>query len=47
MVTTWAVILDPNFEYVEYADEGLFRVEKGDMIGYVNNKGKWIRDLNH
>ncbi|MEM9921385.1 MAG: WG repeat-containing protein [Bacteroidota bacterium] len=40
------LIVQPDYEYISYAGEGLFRVEQGDKIGYFNEEGNWIWDLN-
>ncbi len=39
------LIVDPDYEYISYAGEGLFRVEKGDKIGYFDKEGKWVWGL--
>ncbi|NNE30119.1 MAG: WG repeat-containing protein, partial [Saprospiraceae bacterium] len=38
-------LLQPNFEYVSDAGNGLFRVERGDKLGYFDQNGKWIWEL--
>lgn len=39
------MIVKPGFEYISYAGSGLFRVEQGDQIGYFNQAGHWIWEL--
>ncbi len=36
------VIIDAEYEYVSYVGEGLFRVERGDKMGYLNMDGNWV-----
>lgn len=36
------VILPPEFPYLEAVSESMFRVERGNHIGYVTTEGKWI-----
>jgi hypothetical protein len=36
------VIIPPTFEYISYIGNGLFRVEKGDKLGYLNSNGDWV-----
>jgi len=38
-------IIPPRYEYVSYAGEGLFRVEQGDKLGYFDQEGNWVWDL--
>jgi len=38
-------LLQPKFEYVSYAGNGLFRVEKGDKLGYFDQNGNWVWQL--
>ncbi|MEO1628561.1 MAG: WG repeat-containing protein, partial [Bacteroidota bacterium] len=40
------LIVQPDYEYISYAGEGLFRVEQGDKIGYFDQNGNWIWNLN-
>ncbi len=40
------VIVAPDYEFINYAGNGLFRVERGDRIGYFDWKGKWVWELN-
>ncbi|MCB0571812.1 MAG: WG repeat-containing protein, partial [Phaeodactylibacter sp.] len=39
------LIVQPDYEYISYAGNGLFRVEQGDMIGYFDMEGEWVWDL--
>ncbi len=39
------LIVEPTYEYIRYAGSGLFRVEQGDKIGYFNDNGRWIWEL--
>ena len=39
------VILEPDYDYINYVGSGLFRIEKGDEMGYMNKNGKWIKDM--
>ncbi len=39
------LIVQPNYEYISYAGEGVFRVEQGDKIGYFDADGKWIWEI--
>lgn len=39
------MIVKPGFEYISYAGSGLFRVEQGDQIGYFNQSGHWVWEL--
>lgn len=39
------MIVQPGFEYISYAGQGLFRVEQGDQIGYFDQNGNWIWEL--
>ncbi len=39
------LIIQPDYEYINYAGEGLFRVEKGDKIGYFDLDGRWVWGL--
>jgi hypothetical protein len=36
------LIVKPDYEYISYAGEGLFRVEKGDELGYFDVAGNWV-----
>jgi len=38
-------IVSPDFEFISYAGEGVFRVEQGDKVGYFDEEGTWIWDL--
>jgi hypothetical protein len=40
-------IVQPDYEYISYAGEGLFRVEKGDKVGYFDTNGNWVWGLNN
>lgn len=39
------VIIKPEYEYVDYVGNGLFRVEQGDQMGYLNMAGDWVWEL--
>ncbi len=39
------IIVDTSYEYISYAGEGIFRVERGDKLGYFNSNGNWVWDL--
>lgn len=39
------VIIEPKYEYIHYVGEGLFRVERGDRMGYLNMKGEWVWEM--
>lgn len=39
------VIIEPEYEYVAYVGNGLFRVEQGDQMGYLNMAGDWVWEL--
>lgn len=39
------IVIEPEYEYVSYAGNGLFRVEKQNSLGYLNNKGEWIWEM--
>jgi len=39
------LIVLPEFEFISYVGEGLFRVEQGDKIGYFDSMGEWIWQL--
>lgn len=39
------MIVQPGFEHISYAGAGLFRVEQGDQIGYFNQAGYWVWEL--
>lgn len=39
------LIVQPGYEYISYAGGGLFRVEKGDKVGYFDQAGQWVWDL--
>ncbi|MBR9919352.1 MAG: WG repeat-containing protein [Bacteroidetes bacterium] len=40
------LIVQPDYEYISYAGDGIFRVEKGDKIGYFDSRGNWVWGLN-
>ena len=42
---TGKILIEPNYEYISYAGSGLFRVEKGDRLGYFDAEGRWIWEL--
>lgn len=39
------LIIQPDYEYISYAGDGLFRVEKGDKVGYFDMEGNWVWGL--
>lgn len=39
------MIVKPGFEHISYAGSGLFRVEQGDQIGYFDQSGHWVWEL--
>lgn len=39
------LLIQPQYEYITYAGQGLFRVEKGEKIGYLDYNGNWVWDL--
>lgn len=39
------MIVAPGFEHISYAGEGLFRVEQGDKVGYFDQGGEWVWEL--
>ena len=39
------LIVQPNYEYISYAGDGVFRVEQGDKIGYFDSDGNWIWEI--
>jgi hypothetical protein len=39
------LIVQPNYEYISYAGDGVFRVEQGDKIGYFDADGRWIWEI--
>ena len=39
------LIVQPNYEYISYAGDGVFRVEQGDKIGYFDSEGNWIWEI--
>lgn len=40
--TRGEVIIPPDYEYIHYVGNNVFRVEKGDIIEYLDNKGRFI-----
>jgi hypothetical protein len=38
-------ILDPAYDSISSAGKGMFRVERGNKIGYVDFSGNWVWDL--
>jgi hypothetical protein len=36
------LLIKPDYEYISYAGKGLFRVEKGDKLGYFDTEGNWV-----
>ncbi|MEM9884507.1 MAG: WG repeat-containing protein, partial [Bacteroidota bacterium] len=40
-------ILEPIFDYVLLVSGGIYRVEQGERIGYVDAEGKWIWELQY
>ncbi|MCB0663137.1 MAG: WG repeat-containing protein, partial [Saprospiraceae bacterium] len=43
--TQGETIVQPDYEYISYAGEGLFRVEQGDKVGYFDSEGNWVWNL--
>ena len=41
--TKGEIIVQPEFEFVQYMGNGIFRVENGDFVGYIDDKGNWIK----
>lgn len=41
------LIAEADYEFITYAGQGLFRVEKGDKVGYFDAEGNWIWNLNN
>lgn len=41
------LIAEPDYEFISYAGQGLFRVEKGDKVGYFDAEGNWVWSLNN
>jgi len=39
------LIVQPDYEYISYAGDGIFRVEQGDKIGYFDSKGNWVWEI--
>lgn len=39
------LIVQPHYEYISYAGDGVFRVEQGDKIGYFDAEGQWIWEI--
>ncbi|MFT7604891.1 MAG: hypothetical protein ACI8VT_002484, partial [Saprospiraceae bacterium] len=39
------LIVQPNYEYISYAGDGIFRVEQGDKIGYFDAEGNWVWEI--
>ena len=39
------LIVAPDYEYISYAGGGLFRVEQGDRLGYFDQSGNWVWQL--
>jgi len=42
---TGKLIVQPDYEYISYAGDGVFRVERGDEIGYFDMGGDWVWGL--
>ncbi len=42
---TGKMIAGPEYEYISYAGQGLFRVEKGEKLGYFDAEGTWVWNL--
>lgn len=36
------IVVPPNYEYVSYTYDGMFRIEQGNKMGYLNLDGKWV-----
>ncbi|MCH2042722.1 MAG: WG repeat-containing protein [Saprospiraceae bacterium] len=43
--TKGEVIIPADYEYVSFVGEGLFRVERGDAIGYLDMNGAWVWEM--
>ncbi len=39
------LIVQPDYEYISYAGDGIFRVEQGDKIGYFDSEGNWVWEI--
>jgi hypothetical protein len=39
------MIIPPQFESAQWFSEGLAAVKKGEVFGYINQKGEWIIKL--
>jgi hypothetical protein len=39
------IIIPPVYEHVEYVGDNLFRVERGDAVGYLHQDGNWVVQL--
>ncbi len=39
------VIIEPEYEYISYLGGNLFRVERGDRLGYIDSFGKWVWEM--
>lgn len=39
------IIIPPLYEHVEYVGDDLFRVERGDAVGYLSRGGSWVVQL--
>ncbi len=40
------IILNPEAEKISYEGKGIFRIENGSSIGYVDAKSKWVLAMN-
>lgn len=40
--TKGEIIIPPVYEYIQYMGGGIFRVENGDTVQYLNVKGEWV-----
>lgn len=39
------IIIPPLYEYINYAGEGIFRIEQGDKMGYLGIDGNWVWEM--
>jgi len=39
------IVIDAEYEYIDYVGEGLFRVERGDKMGYLDMAGNWVWEM--
>lgn len=36
------IIIPPNYEYIDYTGNGVFRVERNNEVGYLDAQGNWV-----